>query len=179
MRTAAALIASAMLGACTAPRPLTVGAGRLGVRLDVPFYPDDGDQCGPSVLASVLGYWNRPAEPEDLRSEIYRPDLKGALTVDMLLAAQARGLQARIGEGGLSEVKAELDAGRPVIAFVDTGYFFYPIGHYLVITGYDEGRDLLLVHSGLKRDEPMSYARFDKSWSRKKRWALLTRPLQS
>ncbi len=146
------------------------------VRLDPPFYPDNTDQCGPSALASVLGYWGKPAEPGSLRKEIYQAKLKGSLTVDLLLAAEGRGLSAEMVEGGLVRVKSELDAGHPVIAFVNTGFSFYPVGHYLVITGYDDRRQSIFAHSGMKRDQEISYRKFDKQWERTERWALLIMP---
>jgi ABC-type bacteriocin/lantibiotic exporter with double-glycine peptidase domain len=147
------------------------------VLLKVPFFPDDTDQCGPSALASVLGYWGKPAEPARLRQEIYQAHLKGSLTVDLLLAAESRGLSAEMADGSLARVKRELDAGHPLIAFINVGYRFYPIGHYLVITGYDDRRQCIFAHSGMKRDQPISYRKFDKQWERTERWALLILPL--
>ncbi len=144
--------------------------------LEVPFFPNDADQCGPSALASVLGYWGKPASPDSLRRELYRAQLKGSLTVDLLLSAQSRGLSAEMANASLAGVKKELDEGRPVIAFVNTGYRFYPVGHYLVITGYDDRGRRIFAHSGMKRDQPLSYGKFDKQWEKTERWALMIRP---
>jgi len=151
------------------------GHGRQ-VRLALPFYPDNTDQCGPSALASVLAYWERPAEPAILRKEIYRASLKGSLTVDLLLAAESRGLSAEMIEGGLDRVKAELEAGHPVIAFVNSGFSFFPVGHYLVLTGYDDRRQSVFAHSGLKRDQEIPYRKFENQWEKTERWALLILP---
>ncbi|MDP3543428.1 MAG: C39 family peptidase [Elusimicrobiota bacterium] len=175
MRTAGFLLAVVLLAACAGPGARPSAEGKT-VRLAVPFFPDGTDQCGPSVLASVLGFWGKPAEPAELKKEIYRAHLKGALTVDMLLAAQERGLAADVGGGGLVEVKKELDAGRPVIAFLNVGLRAYPIGHYLVITGYDDSRQVIIAHSGRKRDRRIAYKTFDKAWERTERWALLIKP---
>lgn len=169
------LLAAAVLTGCAAPRAERAPEGRK-VQLSVPFFPDGTDQCGPSVLASVLGYWGKPATPAELKKEIYRAHLKGSLTVDMLLAAQDHGLAADTGDGGLVQVKSELDAGRPVIAFLNVGFRAYPIGHYLVITGYDDARQVIIAHSGNERDRIISYKKFDKAWERTERWALLIQP---
>ena len=126
--------------------------------------------------ASVLAYWGRPAAPEKLRSEIYRARLKGSLTLDLLLAAESRGLSAEMVEGGLHRVRAELDAGRPLIAFVNAGFSFYPVGHYLVITGYDDRRRCILAHSGLKRNQRIPYGKFERQWEKNGQWALLILP---
>ena len=146
------------------------------VRLALHFFPDNTDQCGPSALASVLAYWGRPAEPEILKKEIYRDSLRGSLTVDLLLAAESRGLNAEMLEGGLDRVKNELEAGHPVIAFVNSGFSFFPVGHYLVLTGYDDRRQSVFAHSGLKRDQEISYRKFEKQWGKTERWALLILP---
>ncbi|MGH7220236.1 MAG: hypothetical protein ACREI1_07895, partial [Nitrospiraceae bacterium] len=61
------------------------------VHVVVPFFPDGTEQCGPATLASVLTYWGIPSEPAVLKVEIYRPQLRGTLPMDLLLAAQARG----------------------------------------------------------------------------------------
>lgn len=174
MRAAAVVLAGAMLAGCATPGPSRAPEGR-GVLLTVPFFPDATDQCGPSALAAVLGFYGKPATPAELRGEIYRAKLKGALTVDMLLAAQRRGLVVETANGSLDSVKTELDAGRPVLAFINVGLRIYPVGHYLVITGYDENRRVLFAHSGRKRDRPISYASFDRQWEKTNRWTLAVR----
>lgn len=146
------------------------------VRLSVPFFPDDTDQCGPSALASVLGFWGKPAAPAELKKEIYLSRLKGALTIDMLLAAQHHGLEAELSNGSLESVKKELDAGHPLIAFVNMGLRVYPIGHYMVITGYDDQNHQLLAHSGMQRDHRISYRSFEKRWKKTDRWTLTLLP---
>ncbi|MDO8803103.1 MAG: C39 family peptidase [Elusimicrobiota bacterium] len=175
------VLAACLLSGCAASRfplaPADVMQGRQ-VLLKVPFFPDNTDQCGPSALASVLGYWEKPETPARLREEIYRAHLKGSLTIDLLLAAGSRGLSAEMINGSLARVKAELDAGRPLIAFVNSGFRFYPVGHYLVITGYDDRRKCIFAHSGTKRDQRISYRKFDKQWEKTERWALLILPPQ-
>ncbi len=177
MRAAILVFAAGLLVGCAATRGAPAG-GRAArsVRLVVPFFPDDTDQCGPSVLASVLGFWGKPASPAVLREEIYRAKLKGSLTVDLLLAAQSRGLSAELPEGGLERLKMELDAGRPVIVFVNAGFRFYRIGHYMVVTGYDDERRVVYAHSGLKRDRAISYAKLERQWGMTRNWTLLIRP---
>ena len=60
--------------------------------------------------------------------------------MDLLLAARAHGMRAEIFNGSLSQVKDELDSGHPLIAFVNYGFQVLPIGHFMVLTGYDDGR---------------------------------------
>ncbi|OGR65874.1 MAG: hypothetical protein A2X31_00810 [Elusimicrobia bacterium GWB2_63_22] len=176
-----AVLAACLLSGCS---PLRVSlepekpTGDREVALNVPFFPDNTDQCGPSALASVLGYWGKPAEPELLRQEIYQARLKGSLALDLLLAAGSRGLSAELVNGSLAKIREELDSGRPLIAFVNAGYSFYPAGHYLVITGYDDRRQRLTVHSGMKRNQRLPYGKFERQWRKTERWALLIQPLR-
>lgn len=142
-------------------------------RLEVPFFPDGADQCGPAALASVLGYWGRHAQPADLRRELYQPELRGTLPVDMLLTARERGLKAEMSSGSLETLKGEIDAGRPVIAFVNFGFSFLPVGHFLVVTGYDDVRGGVIAHSGKKKNEFLDYRRFERIWEKTGRWTLL------
>lgn len=176
-----------LVGCARAPCLLNgcAGAARLSapspfeakrVLLDVPFFPNRGNQCGPSALASVLSFWGDPTAPSRLKEEIYLPHLKGSLPVDLLLAARAHGMSAEMSSGSLPQVKKELDDGHPVVAFVNLGYRFIPVGHYVVITGYDDSEQGVYVHTGAKRNAFMPYRRFLRQWDKTERWTLLVRP---
>lgn len=145
-------------------------------RIPVPFFPDDKDQCGPATLASVLTFWGVPTDPQDLRKEVYTPRLGGALPMDLLLAAQTRGLDAAIYSGGLDDLKSELAAGHPLVAFLNLGSALFPQGHYVVVTGYDDRRQGVYVHSGPLRDDFVPYERFLRSWEKTGRLTLLVLP---
>lgn len=154
----------------------TQGPADASHHVAVPFFPDDTDQCGPATLASVLTFWGVPADPQALKEEIYLPRLRGTLPVDLLLAAQARGLQAEIYRGSLDNLKSELKAGHPLVAFLNLGYALFPQGHYVVVTGYDDQRRGVFVHSGLERDVFLPYERFLHSWKKMGQWTLLVLP---
>lgn len=149
------------------------------VHVVVPFYPDDTDQCGPATLASVLTYWGIPSNPQALKEEVYLPRLRGTLPIDLLLAAQAHGLRAEFYSGSLDNVRAELKAGHPLVAFLNLGYTVFPQGHYVVITGFDDQRQGVYVHSGLEQDLLLPYERFLRSWEKTGRWTLLVLPYLS
>jgi hypothetical protein len=148
------------------------------VRVVVPFFPDDTDQCGPATLASLLAYWGITSEPAVLRAEMYRPQLRGTLPIDLVLAAQARGLQTEGSSGTLERLKAELDARHPVVALLNLGWAVFPQGHYVVITGYDERQQGVYMHSGLARDLFVPYANFFINWEKTGRWMLRVQPMQ-
>jgi hypothetical protein len=141
------------------------------VRLNVPFYPDDTDQCGPSSLASVLTYWKQDATPPVLKKEIYLAKLKGSLPFDLLIAAQKR-LPARMVNEGLDSLKAELRAGRPIVAYLNRGWEFAPVGHYVAVVGFDEGRKGVYAHSALKEASFIPYRKFLNDWKKTDYWAI-------
>jgi hypothetical protein len=149
------------------------GAYRL---LDVPFFPDNTDQCGPATLASVLTFWGAKADPQQVREDVYTARLRGTLPIDLIVAAQARGMGAEAYQGTLENVEAELKAGRPLIAFLDVGLFVFKQGHYVVITGYDQARQGLYAHSGMQRNRFIPYAEFSKQWNKTGRWTLRVVP---
>ena len=148
------------------------------VRVVVPFFPDGTDQCGPATLASVFTYWGIPSEPAVLKAEMYRPQLGGTLPIDLLLAAQARGLQTEGSSGTLESLKTELDAHHPVVALLSLGWTVFPQGHYVVITGYDERQQGIYMHSGLARDLFVSYTQFFIYWEKTGRWMLRLQPME-
>jgi hypothetical protein len=155
----------------------------------VPFYPGDNDQGGPSTLASVLTYWGFRTEPPVLEEEIHTSRLgtswtAGSLPVDLVLAAQARGLRAQSYSGTLENLKAEVKAGHPLVALIDLSASVgarvtqnpLPPPRYVVVVGFDDRRQGLYVHSGQEPDVFVSYARFLQSWERTGRWVLLILP---
>lgn len=147
--------------------------GEEGARLSVPFFADRRDQWGPAALASVLTFWGKPAEPDALRREIYFPKQRKSVALDLKNAARARGLAAEMATGGdLKALKAELDAGRPVIVFIDTGFKPVPVRSFMVVSGYDDWLGGVYAHFGPNKDQFLKYARFDSDWARTDRWWL-------
>ncbi len=147
-----------------------------GFVLQVPFFPDHADQCGPSVVASVLTFWGTPVTPSELKQEIYTARLKGSLSIDLMLAAQKHGFKAHLYSGSVEDLKSELGKGHPVIAFLNRGYDFLPVGHYVVINGYDDARQGFVIHSGMKKNKFISYKSFSGYWNKTQRSTLLILP---
>ena len=143
--------------------------------LKVPFFPDKTDQCGPSTLASVLSFWGRGGDPTQLRREMYVAKLHGTLPMDLLITAQNHGLKADMVRGDLNTLRAELNAGRPVIAMLNLGFLILPVDHYVVVTGFDDERKGLFAHSGGTENEFMYYKQFLRQWEKTDDWTLLTR----
>jgi len=147
--------------------------GDEGPQLIVPFFADRRDQWGPAALAGVLGYWRRPASPSDLRREIHFPKQRGSVALDLRNAARAHGLRAEMSTGTLAGLKTELDAGRPVIVLVNTGFRLVPVRSFMVVTGYNEWLGGVYAHFGPNKDAFLAYSRFEEDWKKAGRWILL------
>ena len=174
MRKVAASLLIATLVGCAAP--VRRSPQDEGVRLDVPYYSDEAGRRGPAALASLLSFWDRPTEPRELRDEVRRPRQEGTLPVDLLLAAQARGLQARSYQAAVDDVKTELKLGHPVLAFVDLGAWL-PRGSFVVITGFDDRLGGFYVHANRHANRFVEYRSFMSRWDKTGRWALLITPV--
>jgi hypothetical protein len=138
-----------------------------------PFFPQRKLQCGPAALATLLGASQVSVTPDELEPLVYLPQRRGSLQVEMLAAPRkyAR-LPYSIGRN-LSDVLAELDAGRPVLVLHNYGLPFWPRWHYAVVIGYDAEADSVLLRSGTTERQRLSAATFMRAWDNGGRWAMI------
>lgn len=144
--------------------------------LKVPFFPQDEYQCGPASLAMVAQFAGVQVTPEALRFQVYLPDRQGSLQVEMLATARRQGLVAMTLAPQLSELLAQVAAGRPVIVLQNLSLAIAPLWHYAVVIGYDLPAQTLVLHSGLNERLEMSLSTFERTWARGGHWALLVVP---
>jgi len=141
---------------------------------NVPFYPQETYQCGPASLAGVLNYWGFNISPGEIAAEIYSPNAKGTLDVDMVFYAARKGFRASQYRGSWEDLKNNIDSNRPLVVLVDDGFWVYEQAHFMVVVGYDaEG---LIVNSGKEQNLFIPLGRFLKSWARTKFWTLQITP---
>lgn len=159
------------LTACGALPISTTPQGRH-ILEGVPFYPDDTDQCGPSALASVLGYWGVPTEPAELKKDLYLAKADGTLPMDMAPVARAHGFAALAYSGDLDQLRAAIEEGSPLVVCLNLGLKALPYNHFAVVTGFDDVRQGVYLHSGKKKNTFVSYKKFLKSWDKTDRWTL-------
>jgi len=173
MRWIIKLLVLALLAACAAPHDTGPRkGGKEGPQLLVPFFADRRDQWGPAALSSVLSFWGRPTEPEELRREVHFPKQRGSTGLDLRDAALARGFSADMSDGSLAMLRQELDAGRPVIVFVNDGVRIWPDEHFMVVTGYNDLLGGVYAHWGPHKYRFLRYKKFDKTWAKAGRWML-------
>jgi tetratricopeptide (TPR) repeat protein len=147
------------------------------VELDaVPFHAQEDFQCGPAALAMVLGAAGRPIEPEALRPQVYLPDRRGSLRVEMLAAARRNGLVAVELKPSLTDLLAEIAAGNPAVVLQNLAFDWYPVWHYAVAIGYDLEAQRIALRSGGERRLELPLSTFEHTWRRGGYWAMLALP---
>lgn len=169
-----------LLGAC-APTGFVAPPHEGGLLLKVPFFPQPEGLCGPASLASVLNYWQEKGSQEktsldEIRRAVFLPQLNGTLGLDLTRFARNKGWAAHSFKGTLSDLRDRLAQGMPLIAFLNLGNRFFPVGHFIVVTGINEGREEVIAHSGSEANKAIPYRTFMAAWSRTDFWTLQVLP---
>lgn len=151
--------------------PLAVELG------DTPFYPQTQYQCGPAALATVLQYHGVEIIPEQLSGQVYIPERKGSLQLEMTAAARQQGMLPYILEPRLLDLFAEIDAGNPVLVLQNLGLEWLPQWHYAVVIGYDFEKQEIILRSGTSRRWITPVEVFERTWQRADFWALVIVPV--
>jgi hypothetical protein len=140
----------------------------------VPFFPQTEYQCGPAALATVLANFGAKVTPEDLVSQVYIPERKGSLQVEMVAAARRHGMVSYVLMPSFEDMLRELAAGNPVIVLQNLG--FSEGWHYAVAVGYDYAKGELILRSGTKERETMFFGVHEFVWMRSGYWAMVAVP---
>lgn len=138
---------------------------------DMPFHPQEDHQCGPAALAMVLNRLGDPVTPEDIARDIFRSDLRGTVSLDLALYPRTRGFTTRFFRGTEADVVSAANSGLPLLVMVDEGFGGIRLFHYMVVVGYEPQG--VLVNSGRRREQPMSWEAFLTAWKGADNWALL------
>lgn len=138
-----------------------------------PFFPQTAWQCGPAALATVLGASGAVADPAALAAQVYLPERRGSLQVEMVAATRRAGRVPWPLQGGLPALAREVAAGHPVLVLQDVGRLGLRRWHYAVAVGLDPAADALILRSGreVRRREPAG--RFARGWAASGDWGLV------
>ena len=141
---------------------------------EVPFFPQDDYQCGPAALATLLTSYGVKVTPEQLVPEVYLPERKGSLQVEMLAAARRHGLISYELRGGLEPMMREVAGGNPVILLQNLG--IRDGWHYAVAIGWDYDDGMLILRSGTDQRKEMRFPFNEIAWMRSGYWAMVALP---
>jgi len=132
---------------------------------EVPFYKQLGNTCGPSALASILSYWGIKFDYEKLIKELYVPGLGGSLDFEIAFYPRKFNLWSKYAQENFSYLKERIREKIPLIVLqkelpIKGGY------HYLVVFGFDDAKEKILVHTGRSSFLWLSYNSFFKKWEK-------------
>ena len=123
--------------------------------VDVNFNPQRDYECGPAALATLLQWQGLDISDSKLVPEIYLPDRKGSLQIELLAATRRYGYVPYVIEKNMTSLLNEIKAGNPVLVLQNLGLEWYPRWHYAVVIGYDINKDEIILRSGeIKRPLP-------------------------
>ena len=142
----------------------------------VPFYRQSESTCGPAALASVLAFWGRQVDLEEITVKVYIPKLRGTLPMDMENYAREAGFKTVSSAGTLEELKVFIRKGMPVICLLDLGFGFYQKPHYVTVIGFDDVHEAVIEHDGVTQNSIVTYEKFRKAWTRAGSWMLMVAP---
>lgn len=158
----------------------TNGSGSLPLAVelsDTPFYPQTQYQCGPAALATLLQSHGVETTPEELSSQVYIPERKGSLQIEMTVAARRHEMLPYKLQPQLIDLFAEIAAGNPVLVLQNLGFAWYPQWHYAVVVGYDTNSQEIILRSGTSKRWITSFEVFERTWKRADFWALVIVPI--
>lgn len=106
----------------------------------------------------------------EIGSEVFRPDLGGTVTLEMVYFARKEGFRADWFSGETIDITGSVDRGDPLIVMVDYGFNLVSKNHFMVVVGYSpEG---VIVLSGLEKDKLIPWKDFLNIWRRAGNWTL-------
>ncbi len=167
-----------LLSACaTAPQTLKLinqppdNIPSFSELVEVPFFPQQDYQCGPASLATVLQFQGIEVTPDQLIDQVYIPERKGSLQIEMIATARSYGLLGYKIDPLLENILLEIDSGHPVLVFQNLALDAWPKWHYAVVVGYDIQKSELILRSGTYAQHTVSFSTFEKTWARADYWA--------
>jgi tetratricopeptide (TPR) repeat protein len=181
---AGVFILAAALTGCSSLAPQTKALGEAGVPpglpekfelTETPFFPQLEYQCGPAALATALAAAGAKVTAEELVPQVYLPERKGSLQVEMLAAARRHGMVSYQLQPRFEDLLREIAAGTPVIVLQNLGVFTDG-WHYAVAIGYSYGSGTLVLRSGTQEREVMPFATHEIVWMRSGYWAMVAVP---
>lgn len=146
------------------------------VQLPVPFFAQSRFHCAPAALASAYRFRHLSVSPDDLVPQIYIPERKGSLQIEISANVRHHGLLPYPIGAKLEDILQEVAAQNPVLVLQNLGFQWWPRWHYALVVGYDLEKSHLLLHSGTHEYYRTSFRTFKSTWQRADHWGLLILP---
>ena len=133
---------------------------------NVPFVEQKDKFCGPASMASVMQFYGQDIDQNEIAEAIYIPELNGALISDMENYARDNGYNVESTNGSIDMLKSKLDESQPVILLVDKGKWKVTVPHYYVAYGYNDEQETVILHTGYKENQKISFEKLDQEWKK-------------
>lgn len=173
------LTISVLAGCATGPRlasPSDMGIAERSYIDDIPFHAQRLYQCGPASLAMVLNASGVDVSVDTLIPQVFLPNREGSVQPEMQATVRRYDRIGFVLDGNFESLLSELDTGHPVVVMQNLSLPAWPMWHYAVAIGYDLDEELLTLHSGEEANRLESFRRFDSTWARSERWAMVVLP---
>lgn len=175
-------LALGLLSGCAAPQTTALlSAPRAGMARQTelqatPFIAQERYQCGPAALAMALRAAGFAIDADTLVPQVYLPQRKGSLQVEMIAAGRRNGAISMTIAPRMDALITELAAGNPVLVLQNLSLPMVPKWHYAVAIGYDLERRNIVLRSGTTERLVMPLSTFEHTWARSAYWAMVTLP---
>ena len=150
--------------------------GVAAIVTSVLFVPSDREaDCGVSALVSVLDRANvHFSSTEIVRQAVFDAERGGEPTSALVRFARSQDVFALVRDHWyIEDLEEWIQAGVPPIVLLS----LEPLGvgqfHYVVLTGYDDARRVLLFQDNGARDQRLAYDAFFPRWCEARGWALV------
>jgi tetratricopeptide (TPR) repeat protein len=141
-----------------------------------PFIAQERYQCGPASLAMSLRAAGIAIDADALVPQVYLPERKGSLQVEMLAAARRNGAFSMPISPRIEALATELAGGNPVLVLQNLSLPIMPMWHYAVVIGYDLDRGDIILRSGTIERLVMPMSTFEHTWARSGYWGMVVLP---
>lgn len=143
---------------------------------NVPFYSQQDYYCGPTTLAEVFQYNGIVQSPDEIAPQLFIPERKGSLQLEMIAATRQQGLLAYTERGNLEKLLYLIENDVPVIVLQNLAINLYPMWHYSVVKGYDLATQEIIQHTGEFKNRAVDLSVFERTWQRANYWYLIALP---
>lgn len=171
MRCLLSVLCAGLVAGCAGSWPALSGGNTADkVRVaGVPFFPQEGFQCGPASMAMVLNWSGLDIKPESVEGiRLTAADPRRSL-------GESASRHGRLAYPitGTAAMLTELAAGHPVLVVQNLGVETRPLWNCVVAVGYDRPREEVIVHSGEHAGKRMTLRLFERLWSDSGQWGLV------